>query len=47
MDKVNIPEWAGDDWTPEESLKTKDLETMIVILMLKVNEIVDWINEQS
>ena len=47
MDKVNIPEWAGDDWTPEEGQDVKDSETMIVVLMKKVNEIVEWINEQS
>ena len=47
MDKVTLPDWAGDDWTPEEALKTKDFETMIVITMKKLNEIVEWINEQS
>ena len=47
MDKVTLPDWAGDDWTPEEAYKTKDFETMIIITMKKLNEIVEWINEQS
>jgi hypothetical protein len=47
MDKVTLPEWAGDDWTPQSGSETKDLETMIIITMKKVNEIVEWINEQS
>ena len=47
MDKITLPEWAGDDWTPEEALKTKDLETMIIIATKKINEIVEWINGQS
>ena len=47
MDKVTLPDWVGDDWTPEEGQDVKDFETMIIILMKKTNEIVDWINEQS
>tara|TARA_R110002051_G_scaffold137375_1_gene209830 strand:- start:122 stop:262 length:141 start_codon:yes stop_codon:yes gene_type:complete len=46
MEKITLPDWAGDDWTSEEALKTKDLETMIIITQKKLNEIIDWINAQ-
>ena len=46
MDKIDLPDWAGDDWTPEEAFKFKDLETMIIITQKKLNEIIDWINSQ-
>ena len=44
MDKITLPEWVGDDWTSEDS---QDSETMIILLTKKLNEIVEWINEQS
>ena len=46
MDKIDLPDWAGDDWTPRDSVKFKDLETMIIITQKKLNEIIDWINSQ-
>ena len=45
MDKITLPDWAGDDWTPKEGLEA-DLETMIIVTQKKLNEIVDWINTQ-
>ena len=47
MDKVTLPDWVGDDWTPEEGQDVTDFDTMIIVLMKKTNEIVDWINEQG
>tara|TARA_Y100000593_G_scaffold34762_1_gene68236 strand:+ start:978 stop:1118 length:141 start_codon:yes stop_codon:yes gene_type:complete len=46
MEKLNIPDWAGDDWTPESGQDIKDTETMLVLTMKKLNEIIDWINSQ-
>ena len=46
MDKITLPDWVGDDWEPEAGQEVKDLETMIIILMKKTNEIIDWINKQ-
>jgi hypothetical protein len=46
MEKIDMPDWAGDDWEPKENLKYKDLETMIIITQKKINEIIDWINSQ-
>ena len=45
MDKITLPDWAGDDWTPQEGMN-EDLETMIIVTQKKINEIVDWINSQ-
>ena len=45
MDKITLPDWAGDDWTALDV--NKDLETMIIVTMKKLNEIVEWINDQS
>ena len=28
MDKVTLPDWAGDDWTPEEGQDVTDFETI-------------------
>ena len=46
MDKVKLPEWAGDDWMPQEGGDVEDLETMIIITIKKLNEIIEWINNQ-
>ena len=46
MEKIDMPNWVGDDWTPKEGSEHKDLETMIIITQKKINEIVDWINSQ-
>ena len=43
MEKVNLPDWAGDDW---QSQGDEDLESMIILATKKINEIVDWINSQ-
>ena len=45
IDKIDLPEWAGDGWSPKEGLE-EDLETMIIITQKKINEIIDWINTQ-
>ena len=46
MNKISLPAWAGDDLEVDEGMD-EDLETMIIITIKKVNEIVEWINEQS
>ena len=43
MDKIDLPDWAGDDYT---EISADDLEGLIVKTMKKINEIVDWINSQ-
>tara|TARA_Y100001938_G_C7887364_1_gene328084 strand:- start:254 stop:397 length:144 start_codon:yes stop_codon:yes gene_type:complete len=45
IDKINLPQWAGDDWSPKEGME-EDLETMVIIAMKKINEVIDWINTQ-
>ena len=48
MDKVKLPDWAEDDsLAPLDGADTKDLETMIIITIKKLNEIIEWINEQN
>lgn len=43
MEKLNLPNWAGDDF---QSQGDEDLESMIILATKKINEIVDWINSQ-
>ena len=43
IDKIDLPDWAGDDWTPTEGM-SEDLETMIIINRKKINEIIDEVN---
>lgn len=45
IDKIDLPEWAGDDWSPEEGME-EELETMIILIQKKLNEIIAWINSQ-
>ena len=45
MDKITLPDWAGDDWQVTDGMD-EDLETMIIVNIKKINEIVDWINTQ-
>ena len=45
MDKIVLPDWAGDDWKVIDGMD-EDLETMIVVNIKKLNEIIDWINSQ-
>ena len=43
MDKVDLPDWAGDDYVER---KADDAEAMLVKTIKKINEIVEWINAQ-
>ena len=45
MEKINLPEWAGDDWVVKEG-REEELEEIIIIASKKINEIIDWINNQ-
>ena len=47
MEKIDMPDWAGVDWTPIGNTNNMDNEDRIVLLLKKVNEIVDWINSQN
>ena len=46
IDKIDLPEWAGDDWEVKEGIE-EELETMIIVTQKKLNEIIDWINSQQ
>ena len=45
MDKIDLPDWAGDDWVPKEGSEN-DTETLLIKAIKKINEIIDWINTQ-
>jgi len=40
IDKIELPEWAGDDWVAIEG----DPETQNIINIKKINEIIDEVN---
>ena len=44
IDKIDLPDWAGDDWVAKEGM-SQDLETMIIITQKKINEIIDEVNK--
>ena len=46
MNRLNIPNWADDDWTPGSGQDVKDIETMLILTMKKLNEVIDHINSQ-
>jgi len=45
MDKITLPDWAGDDWEAVVGAEG-DIEEMIIVTQKKINEIIDWINTQ-
>ena len=45
MDKIDLPDWAGDNWVIKEG-REEELEEMIIVASKKINEIIDWINSQ-
>ena len=44
IDKIELPDWAGDDWEAKEGMG-EDFETMIIITQKKINEIIDEVNK--
>jgi len=41
IDKIDLPDWAGDDWVGEEN----DTETLVIKAIKKINEIIDEVNK--
>ena len=44
LDKIELPEWAGDDWVAKETFK-EEPEQMIIVAIKKINEIIDEVNK--
>ena len=40
LDKIELPEWAGDDWVAKEGFES-DTETLVIKAIKKINEIID------
>ena len=41
IDKIDLPDWAGDDWVAIEG----DSEALIIQAIKKINEIIDEVNK--
>ena len=44
IDKIDLPDWVGDDWTAPEGM-SGDPETQNIINIKKINEIIDEVNK--
>ena len=44
LDKIDLPDWAGDDWTPKAGSES-DTETLVIKAIKKINEIIDEVNK--
>ena len=44
IDKIDLPEWAGDDWVAKEGFES-DAETLVIKTIKKINEIIDEVNK--
>ena len=44
LDKIELPECAGDDWVAKEKFKEEN-EQMIIVAIKKINAIIDEVNK--
>ena len=42
LEKIELPEWAGDDWS---SKGNEDPEALVIKAIKKINEIVEELNK--